>query len=216
MADNEKTRNPPRAQRGVWFGFVAQADISEQMDVVRWLRTDTRYRVVTILHNKDTYEEDSTITRDGAEVAVKKGDRKSDHFHGIVRVGSKITAQSLAKRFGAYLHFELLSDPAEYAMYMLHQTFNAREKAKYDYSELLDDVALWDEITEKEREDDVCAVVRKVASYRTDSGEISVDDMLTASDAVALRSLMGHSYFYKTFVDKSEKGGSKDGRNHRS
>lgn len=216
MADKEKTRNPPRTQRGVWFGFVAQADISEQMDVVRWLRNDTRYRVVTILHNKDVYEEDSTITRDGAEVAVKKGDRKSDHFHGIVRVGSKITAQSLAKRFGSYLHFELLSDPAEYAMYMLHQTFNARDKAKYDYSELLDDVALWDEITEKEREDDVCAVVRKVASYRTDSGEISVDDMLTASDAVALRSLMGHSYFYKTFVDKSEKGGVKNGRDDRS
>lgn len=216
MADKEKTRNPPHTQRGVWFGFVAQADISEQMDVVRWLRNDTRYRVVTILHNKDVYEEDSTITRDGAEVAVKKGDRKSDHFHGIVRVGSKITAQSLAKRFGNYLHFELLSDPAEYAMYMLHQTFNARDKAKYDYSELLDDVALWDEITEKEREDDVCAVVRKVASYRTDSGEISVDDMLTASDAVALRSLMGHSYFYKTFVDKSEKGGSNNGRDDRS
>lgn len=204
MADNEKVRNPPRTQRGVWFGFVAQADISEQMEVVRWLRNDTRYRVVTILHNKDLYEEDSTITRDGAELAVKKGDRKSDHFHGIVRVGSKITAQSLAKRFGSYLHFELLSDPAEYAMYMLHRTFNARDKVKYDYSDLLDDVALWDEITEKEREDDVCAVVRKVASYRTDSGEISVDDMLTASDAVSLRSLMGHSYFYKTFVDKSE------------
>lgn len=203
--DNTKQRNPPRprTQRGVWFAFVAQADISDQMEVVRWLREDPRYRVVTILHDKDVYDEDSTITRNGEEIPVKAGDRKGLHYHGIVRVGSKITAASLCKRFGGYLHFELLSDPAEYAMYMLHATFNSREKERYYYGDLQDDVALWDDVADSERSDDVCAVVARVASYRTDSGEISVDKMLETSDAVALRALMAHSYFYKSFVDKS-------------
>lgn len=199
----EKTRNPPMKARGIWFAFVAQADISEQMEVVRWLRGDPRYRVVTIMHDRDTYDEDTDITRDGETVTKHAGETKGAHWHGIARVGSKITASSLCKRFGGYLHFELLSDPSEYAQYMLHKTFNARDKVQYDYTALQDDVALWDELQDAQRAEDVLAVVRKVSSYRDDTGALRVDRMLEDGDAVSLRALMAHSYFYKSFVDKS-------------
>lgn len=203
--EEKKTRNPPRQARGIWFAFVAQADISEQMDVVRWLRSDPRYRVVTIMHDRDTYDEDTEITRDGETVTKHAGETKGAHWHGICRVGSKITASSLCKRFGGYLHFELLSDPSEYAQYMLHRTFNARDKVQYDYAALQDDIALWDELQDAQRQDDVLAVVRKVSSYRDDRGAINVERMLEDGDAVSLRALIVHSYFYKSFVDKSNK-----------
>lgn len=199
----EKTRNPPRQARSIWFAFVAQADIAEQMEVVRWLRNDSRYRVVTIMHDRDTYEEDTEITRDGETVTKHAGETKGAHWHGIVRVGSKITASSLCKRFGGYLHFDLLNDPSEYAQYMLHKTFNACDKVQYEYSALEDDVTLWDELQDAQRADDVLAVVRKVTSYRDDTGALRVDRMLEDGDAVSLHALMTHSYFYKSFIDKS-------------
>lgn len=209
----EEARNPPekppRQERGVWFRFNAKADFPNQMEVVRWLRNDPRYRVVTIEHNRDHYDEEEDgkeITLgDGTKVTVHAGEVKPLHTHGIVRLGSKITAASLVKRFGGYLHFELLHDPAEAAAYMLHRTFNSQHKVQYEYTELLDDVALWDELQDAQRQDDVLAVVRKVSSYRDDKGAISVERMLEDGDTVSLRSLIAHSYFYKSFVDKSNK-----------
>lgn len=205
---NEKdtTNTPPKGRnaRGVWFAFVAQADISEQMEVVHWIRQDPRYRVVTILHDRDIYEEDTEITRNDEKVMKHAGETKPAHYHGIIRVGAKITSLSLVKRFGGYLHFELLNDPGEYAHYMLHATFNARNKQPYYYGDLLDDVALWGEIADGEREHDVCGVVERVTSYR-ENGEISVDKMLAERDAIALRALISHSYFYATFVNKKSK-----------
>lgn len=202
MANETTTTNipPQRNARGCYFAFVAQLDITEQMEVVRWLRADPRYRVVTIVHDRDTYAEGDTLP-DGMAV----GDRKNSHVHGIVKVGKKITAASLSKRFGAYLHFELLHDPAEYAHYILHKTFNSREKAQYEFSELLDDVQLWCDVSDSEREDDICAVVAEVASYKDASGSISVEQMLRDRNAMALKSLMGHSYFYATFVNSNKK-----------
>lgn len=204
--EKDSTNTPPngRNARGMWFAFVAQADIAEQMDVVRWLRDDPRYRVVTIMHDRDTYEEDTEITRNDEKVMKHAGETKPAHYHGIVRVGSKITATSFCKRFGGYLHFELLSDPSEYAHYMLHATFNSRDKARYYYGDLLDDVALWDDVADSDREHDICAVVERVASYR-ENGQISIDKMIAEGDAIALRAIMAHSYFYATFVNKNQK-----------
>lgn len=213
MSEAEKTRNPPekppRQERGVWFRFTAKAEFTDQMDVVRWLRKDPRYRVVTILHNRDVYDESEDgkeVTKpDGTKVTAHAGEPKPLHYHGIVRIGSKITASSLCKRFGGYLHFDLCHDPAEVAAYMLHRTFNSQHKHQYEYTDLLDDVALWDELQDAQRQDDVLAVVRKVSSYRDDRGAISVERMLEDGDAVSLRALIAHSYFYKSFVDKSNK-----------
>lgn len=199
----------PRSERGIFFGFVAQADEPGQMDVVRWLRNDCRYRVVTILHDRDIHDEESVKKKRKAgtpdEELPHVGDTKAAHFHGIVRVGSKVTAQSLSKRFGGYLHFELLHDPAEYAAYMLHATFNARDKVQYKKSELQDDVALWEEISDTEKSGmDISSVVELVASYRSEDGQINVDEMLRNRDTLALRALMSHSYFYATFVNKNK------------
>lgn len=214
MSNEKDTTNQPpkigRSERGIFFGFVAQADEPGQMDVVRWLRNDSRYRVVTILHDRDTHDEESIEKKRKAGMPEEElphvGDIKSPHYHGIVRVGSKVTAQSLAKRFGGYLHFELLHDPAEYAAYLLHATFNARYKAQYKKSELLDDVSFWEELADTEKAElDVSAVVELVASYRDSDGQINLDDMLRNRDTLALRALMSHSYFYATFVNKKIK-----------
>lgn len=187
VTTNEPLKKTFRSERGVYFAFVAQCDIESQMDVVRWLQNDSRYRVCTIVHNRDKDDE---------------GVKKNAHIHGILKVGKKITAVSLGKRFGGYLHFELLHDAAEYAFYMLHRTFNSQTKAPYDKSELADDVGLWCEITDSEHDDDICGIVSNVLGYKDSSGNISISDMLKNQDALALRSVMSHSYFYNMFVNK--------------
>lgn len=202
MANETATTNSPpfRNARGCYFAFVAQLDITEQMEVVRWLREDSRYRVVTIVHDRDTYAEGETLS-EGKTI----GDVKNAHLHGIVKVGKKLTAASLSKRFGSYLHFELLNDPAEYAHYMLHKTFNSRTKVQYDFCELLDDTQLWCDISDSEHEDDICAIVSEVTSYKDATGSISVEQILRDRNSMVLKSLMGHSYFYATFVNSNKK-----------
>lgn len=199
----------PRTERSIYFGFVAQADEAQQMEVVRWLQGDSRYRVVTILHDRDKHDQDSIdkLIKRGVSIdeLPQVGDPKKPHYHGILKTGKKITAASLCKRFGGYLHFELLHDPAEYAFYLLHRTFGAQSKAPYDRSELADDVGLWAEITDSEHDDDICGIVSTVLGYIDCSGNISVADILKNGDALALRSLMSHSYFYNMFVNKKSK-----------
>lgn len=207
------TAAKPRTERGITFGFVAQADEQSQMDVLRWLRSDWRYRVVTILHDRDIHDEESIeklkkrAEKDESllEDLPNIGDLKKPHYHGIVRISKKITAASFTKRFGGYLHFELLHDSAEYAFYLLHRTFNSQHKTRYDKKELLDDVSLWEEISDSEHDEDLLTIVESVLGYKDENGQISVADILKNNDVLALRSLMSHSYFYNMFVNTKSK-----------
>lgn len=203
MSNEEiKTENKPRtdgAKRGIYFAFVAQLDESNQMEVVRWLQGDAHYRVCTIVHDHDTYSVDDLP--DGRAV----GDAKPAHIHGIVRVGSKITAGGMKKRFGGYLHFILLEDPAEYAEYMIHNTFRSRDKYKYSPESIMDDVSLWQELRGTCFDEDCVQTVRRVKAYLHENlrGTIQgglVDNVLAHNDAQALRSIMSHAYFYSKFL----------------
>lgn len=194
------------AERGLFFCFVAQCDISSQMDVVRWLEKDSRYRVVYIVHDRDIHDKDGVYKKDSGDIPYKAGDRKKDHIHGIVKVGSKITAKTLTKRFGGYLHFQLCHDSAEYAAYLTHSTFDSQDKAKYQLSELRGDRSLYDQIADEAQSQlDLSATVSQVCMYLRTSDR-PVEDMVKAGDNVALRALMSHSYFYATFCsDKNKK-----------
>lgn len=199
--EKDSSNSPLSTARGIYFAFVAQLEEQQQMDVVRWLRSDPRYRVCTIVHDRDV------VTAEEATDERKEGELKKAHVHGLLKLSSKITASSLCKRFGGYLHFELLHDPQEYAMYMLHKTFNAQSKAQYERFELLDDVALWDEITHVRQSDDLAAIVSDIADTMK-NGEIDVARLIADGNIPALKSLMAHSYFYATFIQKkSRKGG---------
>lgn len=204
MSNEEiKVENKPRTdggKRGIYFAFVAQLDESSQMEVVRWLQGDAHYRVCTIVHDHDTYSADDDLP-DGRAV----GDTKPAHIHGIVRVGSKITAGGMKKRFGGYLHFILLEDPAEYAEYMIHNTFRSRDKYKYSPDMVMDDVSLWQELRGTCFDEDCVQTVRRVKAYLHENlrGTIQgglVDNVLAHNDAQALRSIMSHAYFYSKFL----------------
>lgn len=208
----EQQNEKKYAERGLLFCFVAQCDISNHMDVVRWLETDPRYRVIYILHDRDIHEKDGVYKRDSGDIPYKAGDRKRDHIHGIVKVGSKITARTLTKRFGGYLHFQLCHDPAEYAAYLTHSTFDSRDKAKYQLSELRGDRALYDQISDDAQAQlDLSATVAQVCMYLRTSSK-PVEEMVKAGDNVALKALMSHSYFYATFCsDENKNKTRKDG-----
>lgn len=200
MSNEEiKTENKPRTdggKRGIYFAFVAQLDESHQMDVVRWLQGDAHYRVCTIVHDHDTYSEN-----DGIPEGRAVGDVKPAHVHGIVRVGSKITAGGMKKRFGGYLHFILLEDPAEYAEYMIHNTFRSRDKYKYSPDMVMDDVSLWQELRGTCFDDDCVQTVRRVKAYLRDTADSGlIDNVLKHNDVAALRSIMSHAYFYSKFL----------------
>lgn len=235
MAENaqKKARKPPESAARV-FRAVAQCDYSAQMDVVRWLMSDPLYQVVAIIHNRDIYTPEEVaeraetgadyITRtngDGSQSQYRAGDVKPAHVHLLLRVTAKMRASTLSKRFCGQLHFEAVADAPHCARYLLHRTYDSREKAQYNFEELrfsevgASDCKEWYNSLYGGFGAGTCDVVGRVMAAREciqalrASGEISaersenqalVDLIVKNGDSEALGSIMAHAYFYKEFT----------------
>ena len=192
------------ARQSVWMCAVVQSDFTEQMDVFRWLCNDNQYRVIYILHDRDTVEEEHTRTMpDGTEMQMKVGDLKIPHYHLIVRIPSKLSAETFSKRFGNYVNFQVCGDSKEYARYLTHETFSARDKYKYSREQVSGDIALYRDLMVSAVDNDPCAIIERVSELTTAcNGDkaLMLKMLCSVHDVEAVKSIMAHAYFYEKFT----------------
>lgn len=199
-----------RVRTSIHMLAVIQWDYADQMSVLNWIFSDTQYRAFAILHDRDIHEEDgeriSGIT--GETIKYKAGDVKSPHYHLYVKLQKKLSAATFSKRFGNYVHFKICADPLESARYFLHQTFDSRHKARYDYSELQGDTVLAAEYLKKAADDDSLSICRRFLEAVEDNmGDecAAVRALIASGDLSAVKSVMAHPYFYSRFLSKGGK-----------
>lgn len=193
-------------RQSVWMCAVIQSDFPNQMDVFRWLLQDDQYRVIYILHDRDAVEEEHTRKMpDDTERLMKVGDLKIPHYHLIVRIPSKLTAETFSKRFGSYVNFQICGDSKEYARYLTHETFSARDKYKYSRELVKGDMSMYHDLMTGAKDDDICDVISRfsdaVAMCNGDKS-LAIQYLCGMHDIIAVKSVMSHAYFYEKFVCK--------------
>lgn len=216
--DKGKERKAHAAQYTV-FRFVVQTDYPHQMDVFRWLISDSAYTVVWILHDHDRYSLYDMDEETGYKYHIRKGwdhvlryepgQLKPAHIHGIVKCGRKCTPDTMAGRFGQYVTFQGVTDVQQTALYLTHRTFDSR--TKYQYPEFavqgdLDQYAEWAGLGQNEV--DLCRrwldymaqardVNRNSYGQTGDFYSMAIKLAIAAGDKTLVKSVMSHSYFYK-------------------
>lgn len=209
------SESKPRETPSDKFGAVIQADFPEQMDVLRWLQKDPFYTVIAALHDSDKYtDEDIPEDENGQRVRVRDnadgtksefrvGDVKPAHYHLIVKTSSKIRANSLAKRFCGAVHFEALHDAQEYARYLTHSTFAAREKTQYDAEQAIRPHTpaagwrLYCDLMQTQESSDIITVIEDWCTLtQSMSKRDAVMQMAAMRRTEGLKSIMSHAYFY--------------------
>ena len=193
MADN----------RTVYHCFVAQCEIPEQVDVLRWMLNDpANYKVAWICHflDKKPLESVTPEQLEDNEQSIHFYDasgKVKEHLHAIVKVPKKISPESLSASFAQYIHFQRCSNPQRYLQYMLHRDFKSSfdtNKHQYDFDELQtnDNDFLMSLCTPIEDTD----IVRRWLSYlERASGVVPVAMSLAVqeSDFVLVREIKNHA-----------------------
>lgn len=216
-------KSPPRETPFDKFGAVIQADYPEQMDVLRWLQNDAFYTVVVALHDNDTFSDDdipenedgkrihTRKNADGTESQFTVGDRKPSHYHLIVRTSSKIRAGSLTKRFSGIVHFEALHDAQEYARYLTHSTFAARQKTQYDADKAIRPHTpatgwkMYCDLMQTQEDTDICNIIEDWVTLTNGMSKAdAVMQLAQMRRTDALKSVMAHAYFYDKILTKGE------------
>ena len=215
----EKKQTPIKYSRPPAYKcFVAEirADYHDKMEVLRWLVNDDFFRVIYILHDRDTFFDSDKnaygkILRSMPNTDEMKefqvGDIKPAHYHVMVFRPQKCTESTMTKMFGGYVHFEGCSDAFAYCRYLTHETFDSKHKAQYPRSAVCGDVEKYNELLG--RDNDVCVTARRWLKYREQaiqngSAPDRVDAeaaklAIIAGDSALVSSVMSHSYFYSKF-----------------
>ena len=187
-----------------YFVAVFQCRFSSQMDVFRWLINDKAYRVCAICHDRDIAMEDHKILMPDSSdtLTIKKGERVPEHYHAIIKTARRITADSLSKRFGGYVHFENASDPCEYARYLTHDTFSSREKVRYESSAVIGDTSLYAELVRQAVSVDECQVYHRLRLYLEKSGSPreAIQYALAHNDIEVYKFAASHAYFVNNLL----------------
>lgn len=190
-----------KSPQSTWMCCIIQVDFPLQMSVFRWLVHDRQYRCVWIYHDRDIAEDDRVrVFPDGTEQQINKGDLKPIHIHMIIKLPRRMTAESFSKRFGNYVQFQVCADPAEYARYFLHKTFDSQDKVEYFPDCVCGDSTLYCELTAIRQDDDICGNVNTFIRLVDLCGDFNsaVQQICSAGDAPLLKSVMSHAYFYNS------------------
>ena len=181
-----------------YFCAVFQCRFCVQMDVFRWILNDSGYRMCAIIHDRDISPDDHEILAPNNEtITVRKGDRIPEHYHAIIKVSRRITAESMSKRFGSYVHFEACSDPCQYARYLTHDTFDSRDKVRYESSAIIGDTALYSELIRRAITVDETQVYHRLRIYieRCGSPKDAIYYALMHDDIEVYKWASAHAYF---------------------
>lgn len=200
--------------QSTWMRCIIQCDFPDQMEVFRWLVSDITYQCCYILHDRDEIktedEEHERTMPDGSTKEMKIGMRKFPHYHMIVRIPKKLSADTFSKRFGNYVHFQVCSDPANYCQYFMHKTFISRNKVQYSREEIKGDSDLICELLKGIKCTDSIQCVRRFTELLlicNNDEHKAIQQLCAESDADTLKSIMAHPYFYARFVAVDKKGG---------
>ena len=181
-AQSKRKQREPQTR---YFVAVAQMDKPVQMDVIRWLLSDLQYECAAILHDKDRNE---------------KGELKNAHVHILLRTPRKLTAKTLSKRFGNYVHFGVCKDPFEYARYLTHSTFNSRDKYQYNRCDIMGNQDFYNEMIHDSGE---CLRFAETWSGLLAQCNGSLQDAFEMAVKLGYqdlcKSIMSHGYFYEKY-----------------
>lgn len=181
---------------------VIQCDFPNQMNVFRWLISDSSYRCIYITHDKDIIlESRDRQLEDGTIQHLNVGDLKPPHIHIIIKLSNRLLPETFSKRFGNYVNFLACADSREYARYLTHETFGSQDKARYDRAEIQGDLDYYFSLVNTSA-DSSNDVIRRVchAAEICGSRQSALDMLIQNHDVYAVKSLMSHAYFYNCFV----------------
>lgn len=187
-----------------FFVAVFQCRFPQQMEVFRWLLNDKAYRVCAIIHDRDIATEDHEILSPDSDESIKisAGDRVPEHYHMIIKTARRITAESMTKRFGGYVNFQAASDPCEYARYMTHDTFSAKDKVKYEDSAIIGDTALYHDLIRKAITVDESQIYQRLRLYleKCGSPKNAINYALAHNDIEVYKFAASHAYFVNNLL----------------
>ena len=124
---NSENLQDENNKKGLVFAFILYPDDDKHMWVLRMLnRYPQIYRVVYILHDKDVW--DKNDEEENPEHV--SGTSKKSHYHVLCVYKSKVTASSFSRKLGG-VYCQLVSDRFAYILYMLHDTYDSRDKWQY-------------------------------------------------------------------------------------
>lgn len=184
-----------------FFRFIAQADSEDQMSVARWLMCDPLYECIWILHDKDVNQDDD---KDDCQTTFDGSDRIKPHFHFIVRIPKKCSALTMTKRFGGYINFQRCTDPFDYAYYLTHEVFRARNKHRYSESEICGDMDFKKELRSKiGRDVDLCKQWQRYLNDANGNIQLACQFAVRDGNGALIKQLKSHAYFYERFFNYS-------------
>lgn len=109
------------------FCFILYPDDDKHMWVMQKLnRYPQIYRLAYILHDKDSWDEDDE--KENPEHVA--GTLKKAHYHVMCVYKNTVTASAFSQKLGG-IYCQVVSDRYSYMEYMLHDTFDSRDKWQY-------------------------------------------------------------------------------------
>lgn len=109
------------------FCFVLYPDDDKHIWVLQMLnRYPQIFRLVYILHDKDSWTEEDE-KENPVHVA---GTLKKPHYHVMCIYKNSVTASAFSQKLGG-IYCQIVSDRYSYMLYMLHDTFDSRDKWQY-------------------------------------------------------------------------------------
>ena len=109
------------------FCFILYPDDDKHMWVMQKLnRYPQVYRLAYILHDKDIWDDDDE--KENPEHVA--GTLKKAHYHVMCVYKNTVTASAFSQKLGG-IYCQVVSDRYSYMEYMLHDTFDSRDKWQY-------------------------------------------------------------------------------------
>ena len=190
-------RRPPSTR---FFRAVIQATFPEQMQVLDYLRIAQPFEFCYILHFLDTKHTSADDEQADCEIFDESTALIKPHYHLICRVPKKITQDTMNKRFGNYVHFQRCTDPYNSALYLTHETFSARDKHKYSRDLVEGDLSFYHELLSDNLNVQLhCEDWEKTLSDCDYHLQLAFRAVVKSGNKGLIKSIMSHSYFYKSF-----------------
>lgn len=125
ITDNKKYRA---------FAVILYDDCIEHMQMKKYITDREYYQYVMIKHDRDYWTEEDEEVKNGKYSA---GDKKKSHYHLVYKVNTPQTIKSQINYFKPFVKMIIgVNSLDSYIRYMIHDTPESLNKAKYSYNEL--------------------------------------------------------------------------------
>lgn len=208
---------PSKNVRSRWITVILYPENSYHMEFLEYLK-EHDYNLAYIMHDMDVDE---------------NGNKKKPHYHVLIHFDSQRSAQSVVSAAGkgwfkstddgyvcccrnddgaqekeilSYPHTcDICRDAGDYLHYMIHDTFNSRDKVKYSYYDIHfcgveGDIEKYFKSKARGKADDIETLVCYFDKYGSCQNVLSAVLQDKRYDLIPF--LTKHSYFIKTFMER--------------